>query len=800
MIPFQAPMRPYMPIGFLFALFCLSPFSLFSQDKVDVVIGIVLDGDSARLQEENMPLMKREILALLERDYDVSFPEEKTLNGEWQTMKIADHFNVLLEDDDVDLVLCLGVLATLEAGRRGPLPKPVVAPYGISADMPIYPVKNGASGILNFNYMSAPSRFKQDLDLLKKIKPVKKVHLLTSGVIAREVTGIQDWVTGVFKERGMEVSFVMVGALAQEALDGLPADTEMVYVTPLLQFNDMEKNKLYEGLKARRLPSVSMLGADEVSMGALAGLAPESDVLRWFRRVALNIQRILQGEDAGTLSTILEGESKLTLNMATARAIDWFPSWDLQISARLLNEDPEEIDRKLTLAETIYEALEVNLSYQAAKKEVEAAAMIVTQTRGQRKPQVKAVATGLQVDADTADSSLGSQAETTLSGSLTVDQVLFSEELNAGVTIQEYLQRAREKELEAFRLDLAEDAAARFLNYLKAQTGLRVQRNNLDLTSSNLETARIREKVGISGPSEVYRWESQMAGDRQRAITAQAQSDSALAALNQVLHYTQEGQLIAIAPKLIDARYITGRGRLEPYVRNAKAFEIFRGFMVAEGLKNAPELAQLDALIAAQKRDVLAGKRSYYTPTVGLRGSLNHTFSRSGSGSSSLTFPGFTFPERKDTGWNVALNFSLPLYSGGVRKAALAQSRITADQLSLQRRATAEQIELRIRVSLQNVGATSVNIDLTRVAAEAARKNYELVQKSYATGVASSIDLLDAQNASLAAELGASNAIYDFLLELMSFQRAAANFDFFRTPEQSDQFFKRLEEFYERAR
>ncbi len=700
----------------------------------------------------------------------------------------------------MDLVLCLGVLSTLEAGRRGPLPKPVVAPYGISADMPIYPVKNGASGVLNFNYTTAPSRFRQDLDLIQQIKPVKRVHLVTARVIADEVAGIQDWVTGVFRSKGMDVVFVRVQDKAQEALDALPDNAEMVYVTPLLQFNEAEKLKFYDGLKKKRLPSVSMIGTDEVRLGALAGLAPESDVLRWFRRVALNIQRIFQGEDPGSLSVIMEGESKLTLNMETARAIDWHPNWNLQIVARLLHEEPEEIDRKLTLSQAIHKALEVNLGYQAAIREVEASAWDVVETKGQRKPQVKADVTGVQVDGDTADASLGSQAETTLSGAIKLEQVLFSDRLNAGVSVQEYLQEARVKDLEAKKLDLAQEAANRFLNYLKAQTGLRVQRNNLDLTMSNLDTARVREKVGISGPSDVYRWEAQMAGDRQRAILAQAQMDSALAALNQILNFTQETRLEAVAPELTDSRYITGRGRLEPYVQDARSFEIFRGFMVAEGLKNAPELAQLDALIASQERDVLAGKRAFYSPTVALQGSLNHTFSRSGSGSESVSLPGFTLPERKDTGWNAAINFSLPLYSGGVRKAQLARSRIGLDQIKLQRRSLAEQIELRIRVALQNVGAASVNIDLTRVSAEAARKNYELVQKSYATGVATSIDLLDAQNAALSADLGASNAVYDFLLELMAFQRAAANFDFFKSAEQRDDFFERLDEFYKRAR
>ena len=61
--------------------------------------------------------------------------------------------------------------------------------------------------------------------------------------------------------------------------------------------------------------------------------------------------------------------------------------------------------------------------------------------------------------------------------------------------------------------------------------------------------------------------------------------------------------------------------------------------------------------------------------------------------------------------------------------------------------------------------------------------NLELVRDSYGQGIVSILDLLDAQSASLTAELGAAAAIYDFLIDLMDVQRAAGEFHMFLNEE-----------------
>ena len=135
---------------------------------------------------------------------------------------------------------------------------------------------------------------------------------------------------------------------------------------------------------------------------------------------------------------------------------------------------------------------------------------------------MRSAATGLQIDKDRAKASFGSQAERSLSSSATMSQVIYSESALANVDIQQHLYQSIKNEREQLRLDIALEAALAYFNVLKAKTYERIQKENLELTKSNFETARRREAIGISGRSEVYRWESQIATSRQAVIEAEA--------------------------------------------------------------------------------------------------------------------------------------------------------------------------------------------------------------------------------------------------------------------------------------
>jgi outer membrane protein TolC len=223
--------------------------------------------------------------------------------------------------------------------------------------------------------------------------------------------------------------------------------------------------------------------------------------------------------------------------------------------------------------------------------------------------------------------------------------------------------------------------------------------------------------------------------------------------------------------------------------------------MVAEGQAAVPELQRIEAAIAAAKRSQKAARRSFWVPELTFQAGLIQILQEEGEGTESPLngFLPVEVPEADDTRWNLGLNLTLPLFTGGGRRAELGRAGEELARLRLERQVLADRIEQRIRSALQQARASRSGIRLSREGAEAARKNLELVTDAYSRGVVSIIELLDAQNAALAADQAAANAVYDFFIDLMEVQRSVGSFDFFLSDEEKDRWFERLEVFWGRT-
>ncbi len=128
------------------------------------VVAILTDGPGARPMVSQQAL-ETEIVSLTSGEFAVKFPLDKQLNGNWTEQGISAALDRLLTDSDVDIVLCLGVLASQEAARRSDLPKPVLATQVIDPRLQGYPLLNGASGRQNFAYISNVRSIDDDLAL-----------------------------------------------------------------------------------------------------------------------------------------------------------------------------------------------------------------------------------------------------------------------------------------------------------------------------------------------------------------------------------------------------------------------------------------------------------------------------------------------------------------------------------------------------------------------------------------------------------------------------------------------------------
>lgn len=776
-----------------------------------VNIGIVRDGPMPRF-DKHFPLIVSEIEALVGDEFDVRFPKGKNIHGNWSVSGIKSATESILKDRDVDIIISLGVISSHFLCHRKVLEKPVIAAVVIDADIQGLPAYGDASGVENLCYIKSFQGFMRDLKLFKEVVPFRKIAVMADSLVLKAIPAISRRSVTAGESIGADVVQIPADTSAEEALDKLPGDIEAVFVTPLVRFSGDEFDLLVKGLIERKQPSFSLMGRDEVEDGIFAGFSPASRIPRLARRIALNVQQILLGENPGNLSVSFAPKEELTINMRTARAIDVYPGWGVTGEAILLFDEPREIKRHITIDEAVREAVSANLDLAAADRELEKGREDIREARSQFLPHLDVSTDGLLIDEDRAEGSMGRNAERSWNGSVKASQLIYSDSAFANLSVQKQLQNSREEHRESLRLDIALETETAYLNLLKAKSNEEIRKNNLKLTIANLERARSRLKIGIGGPSEVYRWESQVAVGRKDVLEATAVRKQAMSALNRILRRPVKEEFSAADARLDNPLFLVSDDRIFYYTNNAKRLKVFYDFIVQEALEASPELRRYDSAIGAQDRIVLASKRAYYCPDIGLQGIVTENFASSGAGTGTTSIPAYNMltqmpnpeavvmiPEGEDTSWSVGIKASLPLFTGGYRKAVRLREKAELSRLITQRASLADKIEENTRQALYKISASYPGIDLSKQAASAAKKNLSLVTDSYERGVLSIIDLLDAQNAALVSEQVASASEYDFLIDLMNVQRLLGNNDFSVTREQRELMFEKLDSFFKKS-
>ena len=766
-------------------------------------IGVVFDGPWERNEEMRIGF-EEEIAALAAPRFTVVFPPAARRVGDWTLEGSRTAVEALLADPEVDIVLTYGPVASSHAISRGGLPKPVVATFVLDPEVQGFAIETTdtgerVSGVPNLAYITFTGDPTDEIRRLQEVAPFRRLTYLVNDALLAAVPALETNLRRRMQQAGGEAAIVRVGTSVDAALAALPPTTQAVYVTPMTQLPPGEFGRLVQALIDRRVPAFSYWGRSEVDRGLLASLHLDTDMRRLGRRVALHVQRILAGEDAGDLPVDFRRNRRLTLNLATARAIGAHPDWRVMTEAELLHSEPPNVGRRLGLASAAREAVAANLDLAAADRSVAGGRQAVRAARAALRPQITAFGGAETIDRDRAESSFGLQPVWTSAGSVGVSQLLYSDGARARATIERHVQTSREQAREELRLDVAHEAAVGYLGVLRARTFERIERENLTLTRSNLELAQSRRRIGVARASEVLRWENQIAINRRAVIRAGAARSIAEMALNRLLHRPLEEPFETVEVDLDDPALLGNAATVDAYIDNPFAFAIFRDFMTTEALAQSPELRQLDAAIAAQERTVLAARRAFWAPTVTAGGDLTALQTAGGLDPTDVADLPFSITRPNALNWSVGVSASLPLFTGGARRAERTRAEEKLSELRLTRRAVAERVEQRLRTVLHSAGASYAGIDLAADAADAARRNLALIADAYEQGVLSILDLIDAQNAALVAEQGAATAVHDYLIDLMDTHRASGRFGLFMEPAGLAAFTDRLRAFFRDA-
>jgi outer membrane protein TolC len=283
----------------------------------------------------------------------------------------------------------------------------------------------------------------------------------------------------------------------------------------------------------------------------------------------------------------------------------------------------------------------------------------------------------------------------------------------------------------------------------------------------------------------VLRWESQLASNDTDVVQARTQVLVNRFELNRVRNQAAEIPITPLPASIEEYGFVYARKRIAEAIAEPEGDRQLRELLVRVGLARSPELIAIDAAIAAEERLLTANRRAFWVPSLSLDAGIDHLAARG---------PGGSGPDFSETEWVVGAGLTFPLLEGGAKFAELRQTRETLASLRIERRSTGQSIDQSIRSALAQASGSFESVGFAERQVAAARRNFELVEAAYTLGVASILDLLDAQSQLLTAELGLANATYGFLEDLIAAERELSFYAFLEAPAEVDALVDQLEQ------
>ena len=724
-----------------------------------------------------------EIQLLLQNRYQVQFKNYYALTE----AEMDRVFTTAYSENDI--LVALSIVGTNYGIQQKEYPKPTIGTIVLDAQLQgVDKTSENTSGIDNFTYIESPFNLQRDLNTLYEIYPYEHLEVLSE----RNTIGDETFISKLFESylEGKNVSidnFYYTNEIADHFEE--KGDKKVaVYALPYLGIDNNRIENILDIVNSYKIPSMGLFGESFVQAGALAGYETSNNLRKIPRRIALTIMKIVEGENAANLNVEMQTfADNLLINMETARQISIYPTFNIMSEATLVNLENIETENTLTLQKAVAEALQNNLDISIQQFNVDIANTEVGIAKSDLFPQVDASLSGQVLDELSTFGRQGAAGRGTFYLGGKLSQTVFAEPILANIMIQKMLKESEEKALLQTQLDAVLNVTNAYMNILFAKSNLNIQQQNVTRNKENYDISKAKEAIGYSGASDINRWEAELANANINLNNSIASLRQAKFQLNQILARPISQPLEVKNVTLNDVLLMIADDRMR-FLDNYGTLQKFSDFLVKYGLENLPEMAQLDLGLRVQERLQLSRERALYLPSVGINGSANKILHK-------VSVPELLPPVDNVTTWDISLGVSYPIFQGFNRKKLIEQSKFNVSQINDSKTNLSNQLELLIRANLETVGASFSQMRLSKIAADASQKNYEIVRDAYSAGQANITTVIDAQNNALGTELNATNAIFNFIQDFITLDRSIGYFNFLSTPTERDNFFQQVQNF-----
>ncbi len=722
--------------------------------KEVVNIAVLYSQKSSNNIKNSQSVIEKEFTDVLGGNYTIVFPKELQVIAKEGNEEIDKSYSALTKNKKVDVIIGGDHSVSNQIISKESVKKLSIMPFAQ------YISHGETSQVENLTYSVQEIGFDKIFQLLRSVdKDFSEIALIAPEEFFDVDQKMFSYIEKEVKKNGVsKVKWIPFNGDYEK----LAADVKGETVALLGGFSDQDKFvQVMDVLNNEKIVTYADGYGTGISEKAYLSFEVDTNIQRRLRKSAISLLEILDGGSAKDQKVyVVGGEMRPVINQSVAEKIEKWPNWRTTVAAKIVGK--ENLGEELTLYSSIRKGLEDNLQLTINKNDLNIQEYQVDAAKSSRLPQVVAAGGYKAVDQGQADAQNDVKKDNTYVG-VGLKQVIWNDKLNSSVSIEKSIYNAEKESYKQSELDTVLKISTAYFNVLKLKASQSIQYSNLELTKKNLELARVREKVGYSRKSDVYRWESKLATDISKLSDSQAKLQNAKEQLMRILNNDLNTNFQPI--DILDTEEFLGIAGLELTKKNVMDDTLDK--LIKLGLENSTEIKQIENYTIAAERKLKEANRNFYSPEVALTADYNYYMDRKGSGELYST----DGDPRKEA-WTVGVQVSIPLLEGGERIAKRNTATEQVQKLTLQKEDVENSVKQNIRASLTDLVTAKISVETSKDARVAAVKTLELVTDSYSRGEVSITELLDSQNVAIQAKESESASKYDYYTKLMITERA----------------------------
>lgn len=276
--------------------------------------------------------------------------------------------------------------------------------------------------------------------------------------------------------------------------------------------------------------------------------------------------------------------------------------------------------------------------------------------------------------------------------------------------------------------------ARAFFAVLKTQKDLEIKSAALKRAGERKKVALARFKVGEVTKSAVLRAEAETANSEAELIRAKSAIKDAKNNLKRILNVTEDFSVVEPEAFAVDG--VSEEALIKTAYENRLDY---KGSVLDQKLAN----------------EGITYAKGNFLPSVRLDGAYDWKNQS----------PTTAFLVKDSV--NASIILSYPLFEGGLREAELSEARSKLRESELRRYSLMKDIEVEVRQAYNNLESARAVIDAYKKQLSFAEEDYKMVFEQFKFGVATTVDVIDADTTLISAQRSLMNSSYDFQLAIL---------------------------------